>query len=421
MSKKGVLGVDWILSISIFLIFITVFFLYLAPFAAEQPEAADTLLFNLEENLRENATWYVQRVPIFIQSNISSFEPVFAPFTLNWKNLSLGDNTSFYQQENKLIFKSRISTGPNIKWVVSSDEAYPQPSVITDLAPTETGITMDSHRFAATFDGLPVSVLHFDKQRVSGFNISLDSGYISPESAAKESNFSVLAAKYKLSTDTINHTSFVVGDFPRLYNYVSSRQPLETHNFTVSVTLHNYTHYFIDNSLSGSLNFTSPTCLGKSSNYIDFYDALGGVSFITDTTAIMSFCTGNGSVGLSVFMDLDEETNYNMIFHTGDFNATQKYINPYTARTGLIENLSGISLTLVNQLNTSDYTNLKKAWGYPSSRDFSFQLLNESGEPLVNYTLVTPGNVNVFTRQFEELVLDKYGNRIKHVLRIKGW
>lgn len=421
MGKKGAIEVDWIVSLAIFLIYLTMFFLYLRPFTEEQTEASEVLLAGLESSLKENATWHVQRAPLFIHSNITSLEPIIAPFLLSWENISMADNASFYRQENKLIFKSNISTGPNVKWVVSSEEQYPQQYVLTDLDATASDVTIDSQRFKAEFDGLLKSVVHFEKQRVSGFNISLDSGFISQESAVKEFNFSDLAAKYKLSAETVNHTTFVVGDFPRLFNYVEPRQTFEQHNFTLFVTLHNYTSYYIDNSLSGMLNFTKQTCQEKSSDYIDFYDSLGGVSFITDEISAISFCAGNDSVSLSVSMPLNKEMNYNIIFHTGDYTKTQKYINPYSIRMGLLENLTGMSIPLIEELNASDYANLKEAWGYPSGRDFSFQLLNESGEPLVNYTPATPGTVNVFTREFEEVVLDKYGNKVKYKLRIKGW
>ncbi|MAG15547.1 hypothetical protein CMO88_00645 [Candidatus Woesearchaeota archaeon] len=418
MQKKGAVEVDWIFSIAIFLIYLTLFFLYLAPFTTEQPEASDTLLANVESNLRENATWHVQRIPIFTNSNISGIEPLVVPFLLNWKNLSLADNTSFFRQENKLLFKSKLNEGPNMKWIVSSDEIYPQPSM-TALDATKSEVTIDSKRFKAEFDGLLKSALHFEKHRISGLNISIDSGIINTESAVKENNFSDLAAKYKLISDTVNHTTFVVKDFSRLFNYVESRQKFEPHNFTIKMILHNYTDYFIDNSLSGPLNFTKEVCK-IASDYIDFYDSLGGISFISDG-ASMSFCTGNNSVSLSMYMNLNNETNYNILFHSGDYNSTLKYIKPYTINTGMIENLSGISMVLMEELNQSDYTNLKKAWNFPSSREFTFELLNDSNEPLINYTYRVPGLVNVFVKEFEEIVLDKYGNKVKRKLRLKGW
>ena len=88
MQKNGTVEVDWIVSLGIFLIFLTLFFFYLLPITVEQPEAADVLLADIESNLRENATWYVQKVPLFIRSNISGVEPIVAPFLLDWKNLS---------------------------------------------------------------------------------------------------------------------------------------------------------------------------------------------------------------------------------------------------------------------------------------------------------------------------------------------
>lgn len=421
MSKKGVVETDWIVSLGIFIVYLSFFFFYLNPLTKEPTDVSDALLHNIEANLRGNATWHVQRVPLFIRSNVSSAEPVIAPFFNDWANISFSDNTTFYRQDNKLIFIESVRKGQNLKWVVSSDDSYPQPESLYDLMPTGNSVTIDSSRFQAEFDGLPVSAVHFEKNRLSSFRLKLDSGAVNTESASKESNFTAFAAKYRLSAETLNHTTFVVGGFSRLYNYVSPKQRLEPHNITVSVTLHNYTSYFIDASYSGALNYSAGSCSSRFSNYIDFYDNIAGVTFVTEDISNMSFCTGNASLDLSIMMALSNETRYDMIFHQGDYNNTLKYIHPYTIRTGLTENLSGISMELMRKLNGSDYANLKKAWNFPSSRDFSFELLNETNSPLVNYSPKSPGLVNIFTKEFDEVLLEKYGSKTKYTIRVKGW
>ncbi len=421
MLKKGAVEVDWIVSIGIFIIYLSFFFFYITPLTKEQPDISESLLHNIEENLRANSTWHVLKVPVFINSNLSSTEPVIAPFLFDWANISFSDNTTFYLQDGKLIFKEFLREGKNLKWVVSSGESYPQAESLEELAPTQGSVTMDSLRFKAEFDGILTSALHFEKQRLSNLSLKLDGSQISAESAAKEHNFTSFAAKYRLSAGTLNHTTFVVGGFSRLYNYVSPRQGNEPHNLTIVASLHNYTSYFVDASYQGSINYTAGACSGKFSNYIDFYDGIAGITFITEDTSNMSFCAGNSSLSLSITMALANETRYDILFHSGDYTETLNYTHPYTVRTGLAENLSGISFSLIKTINGSNYANLKRAWNFPQSRDFSFEMLNGSNAPLVNYSPKSPGLVNIFTKEFRESLLDKYGSKTKYTLKVRGW
>lgn len=420
MDKKGAVEVDWIVSIGIFFIFLSFFFIYITPLTKEQTDASESLLPQLEEKIGANTTWNVQRVPLFIHSNISGTEPVIADFTLNWKNITFSDNTSFYREENKIIFVTLLKNNTNLKWITSSNEPYTQQEATTSFSPTANSLSIDGQRFRAEFNGLLTQATHFDRQRITEMNLSSGQPILT-EQAAKESNFTRIAAKYKLSSPLLNHTTFIAADFPRLFNFINAKQPSEPRNITITATVHNYTHYFIDGSLSGPLNFTSKSCRQKRTDYIDFYDSNTGASFITYDTANISFCTKNNSLELSITLPLKNETRYDIIFHTGDYTKTLKYINPYKVRTGMAENLTGMSTQLFTRLTQANYTNLKKAWNYPTTREFSFQLLSSNNTLLLNYTPKSPGAVNIFTREFAEDVLDKYGNKAKHKVRIRGW
>ncbi len=418
---KGSLEVDWIVSLGIFLVFVSMFFVLVRPFSAEKPDASEALIANLEKNLVKNTTWHVQRVPVIIRSNISGNEPIIADFQFNWKNMSFSDNTTFFSAENKLVFVQSLRKGTIAKWVVSSPEPYPQQAFTGDLSATTTSASISGARFGAFFDGILKDAAHFDRQRITNFNLSLNGVPVKAESASKETNLTNLVAEYKLSNTEFNHTTFVVAGYPRLYGYVALNEKLEPKNLTIQATLHNYTNYFIDNSLSGQIEGNEEKCVSKFGRYADFYDGLSGVSFITDDSASIEFCTHNTSVSVSIIMALRNGTRYDIIFHEGDYNSSLKYVDAYTATTGLVENLTGLSIELIRQVNGSDYSNLKSAWGFPTGRDFSFELLNGTLAPIYNYTGTSPGRVNVFTKEFDEPLMDKYGNKAKHRLRVKAW
>ncbi len=421
LSKKGLaLDIDWIISLGVFLIYLGVFFLMIRQLPDRQSPTA-SLLGSVEDGVTESAAWQVQRMPLVISSNISGAEPIITSFAYDWKNFSFTDNTSFDISEGKLIFATPLKTGKNLAWLVKSAENYSKPATTPGLAAGPNGASVDSQRLVLEFQSSIITrAIHFEKERLSDFNISISGVSFKPESGSAENSVQSVSAKYKLALPKINHTSFIVAGFSRVFSYVTTDAP-EPHRMLVSATIRNYTHFHINNALSGGVNYTGGACTSSETRLIDFYDANSGLAFILPQGGNVTFCAGNTSIALGLEFPIENETRYDMIFHPGDYNSTLKYITPYRTAFGIIENLTGTSLSLYKSLNETDYKALKNRFGYPNSKEFSFTLLNSSGAPLFNYQPVTPGVTNVFTKEADIFVLDKYGAKTKHKLRIKGW
>ena len=421
MSKKGVaIDIDWIISLGVFLVYLGVFFLMIRQLPERQSPAA-SLLGSVADGVAESAAWQVQRLPLVISSNVSGAEPIITSFGYDWKNFSFTDNTSFDISEGKLIFAKQLKTGKNIAWLVKSPENYSKPATTADLAAGPNGVSIDSQRFVTEFQNSIITrASHFEKERLSDFNISISGVSFKPESGSAENSVQTISAKYKLVLPKINHTSFIVAGFSRIYSYVTT-DATEPHRMLISATIRNYTQFHINNALSGGINYTDGTCTSSETRLIDFYDANSGLAFILPQEGNVTFCTGNTSIALGLEFPIGNETRYDMIFHPGDYNSTLKYVSPYRTAFGMIENVTGTSLSLYKSLNETDYAALKNRFGYPNSREFSFTLLNSSGAALFNYQPVIPGITNVFTREADIFVLDKYGAKTKHKLRIKGW
>jgi hypothetical protein len=417
--KKGMLDTDWVISLGIFLVFLAFFFIFLKPYAGSQGEVTDSLLFVLESNLRHNATWHIEQVPIIVRSNVTGVEPVIASFRLPWVNISFSDNASYLRSHHKIAFAPVLRPGSQAYWIVSSQEIYPQPVNVTDLAPTGTSVSISTSKFSARFDGIVTSASHFSTERLDTFNLSLNDVLLDTANSTSDSAFNTFAASYTRSYPQLNHTTFVVGGYPRLYAYATLKQFNEPTNLTIRALLYNYTSYHIDGGPSGAL--PGSTCASAASRFMDFSDDLSGVSFITEETANHSFCISGGQLRVSIELPLANESAYKIFFHEGNYNNTIRYITPYTTRLGMVENLSGLAFTLLSAINKSDYDSLKASWDFPSSRDFSFQLLNDSNAALFNYTPVIPGAVNIYAREFDQNLLDKYGGKKKYKIRLRAW
>ncbi|MBI2144788.1 hypothetical protein HYU18_00535 [Candidatus Woesearchaeota archaeon] len=421
LSKKAVaIDVDWIISLGLFLIYLGAFFVFIRQLPG-QDSPADSLLDNVHDGIVDRASWNVQRVPLFINSNISGKEPMIINFPYDWKNFTFEDNHSFDIKDSKLVFPRQLIQGKNVLEIASSGENYTLPSEDFDLEASPSAASIDSQRFNAEFSNAFLSrASHFDKERLDEFNISISGIVLKPETASTEANISALSAKYKLVYPQANHTAFVVAGFSRILNYVGT-DAKESHDIVVSATVRNYTFFHVTNALSGTINYTAGGCTSGSSRYIDFNDGVSGVTFVTPEGSNFSFCIGNSTVRMGIQFALQNESRYDIIFHPGDHNATTRYVSPYRTAFGAIENLTGVSTPLYRKLNETAYDTLKSAFRYPSSRDFSFTLLNDTGGTVFNYQPQLAGATNVFAKESEVFILDKYGIKSRHRLRIRGW
>lgn len=420
-SKKALaVDLDWIISLGIFLIYIGVFFIVIRQLPTNQSPAS-ALLSSVADHIEASTEWNVQKLPLLIASNISGSEPIIVKFSYDWKNFSFTDNTSFDYVDGMLIFKPNLQEGRNLLELVSSSENYTLTSSNFDLTAGANGASVDSQQFVSEFkSSMLARVNHFGKERLTDFNISISGVALKPEAAAAEANITTLSAKYKLQFQQLNYTAFIVAGYSRVLNYVTTSAS-EPHNLKVSVTLRNYTFFHINNALAGTINYTEEECRSSPSRYIDFYDSISGITFIMPEGANMSFCAANGAVKFSTDFSITNETRYDIIFHPGDFNNTLKYVSPYRTAFGMPENITGISQQLYRKLNETDYLAVKRNFSYPSSREFSFSLYNESGTLVFNYQPKPAGITNVFAQEATVFLLDKYGTKSKHTLRLRGW
>lgn len=420
-SKKALaVDLDWIISLGIFLIYLGVFFIAIRQLPTQQSPAA-VLLENVLDGITDSTKWSVQKLPLVITSNISGAEPIIVRFPYDWKNFSFRDKSSFDRKDSRLIFTKTLSQGKNALELVTSSEDYTQPLAVFELTASPNSASVDSKRFLSEFqNSLLLRVNHFDKERLSNFNISISGLELKPETAASTTNITPLSAQYKLNFAQLNHTSIIVAGYPRIFSYVTT-DVKEPHNIDIAATLSNYTFFYINNALFGAISYATGDCANSSGRYIDFYDDTSGVTFILPEGGSISFCAGNTTVRLGLQFPIGNETSYDIIFHQGDYNSTLKYVSPYKTALGIVENVTGVSLQLYSKVNGSGYQALKKDWSYPNSRDFSFALYNESGTLLLSYQPKAAGVTNIFVKEADVFVLDKYATKTRHKLRIKGW
>jgi hypothetical protein len=415
-SKAGVaLDIDWIISLGIFLVYLGVFFISIRQLT-EQKSETSSMPENLMDRIISSTTWNVQILPLVINSDYTREEPVVIEFAYGWRNFSFTDNTAFEIKDGHLIFASDLLKGTNIFELATSAEAYPRTFGNQVLSASPEFASIDSKELNFYFiNSLLSEAKHHGKVRISSFNLSLSGTGLG--NGVTYSNITSLSALYKVSYNLLNHTAFVVSNQSRIISYVAPL-PYESNNFTISVTLQNYTRFYINESFQGNINHTAASCIHTQGTYVDFSDGVSGLAFLMPSESNVSFCA-NSSINLQIGLPVKTESRYDLIFHSGDADST--YGNQYPAQFGMVVNMSGISMSKYRNLNETGYDTLKAKWSVQNSKDFSFGLFNESGEQEYDYTPKLPGITNVFAQEKDLVVIDKYGMISKFKLRVRTW
>ncbi len=423
-GKRGQVQVDWAMSLSIFLLYITWFFLFIRP-SFMPAQDINAMFSSAEEGFKENISWSIELLPVFVKSNVTSIdEPVVADFSYNWltNNTGFKDRRYFVIDEDKLFFLGNL-TNRSIFWVAHSEENYILNPVTKNLYANEVFASVNKHGFKTDFkDGLPSAIAYNDKQRMSSFKIELNDKEIDAGKVTNTTfNLTSILAKYKMESSSINHSSYVFAESTRIYGYIAvSQNTPEQNTVTLAMELTNYTNYYSDAKHSGAVTALDD-CEKYTSDYIDFYDASGGLTIITETDANLSLCYDT-HIDAEITMTFNNKTNYKIILHQGNYEDTLQYVNYMTTKTGAIDNTTGLSSSKINATNETGYAALKNQWGYADNNDFNFLVLNASGSVVYDYSpIIAPATADVYVKEWNDYILDKYGTKTLYKVRVKVW
>ncbi|MCK5630243.1 MAG: hypothetical protein KAI26_06505, partial [Nanoarchaeota archaeon] len=153
-NKRGLNQIDWVISLAIFILYISWFFLLIRPYYF--PIEEDPEIELLEDAFVDDIIWTIYKTPLVVFSDIHiTYEPVEVNFSLELEESSFAfaDNRYFTLFENNLYFLADLKNSSNLFWLVNSDETYEKPNIHTDLYATDYSASVSSMR-ATYHDGL---------------------------------------------------------------------------------------------------------------------------------------------------------------------------------------------------------------------------------------------------------------------------
>lgn len=414
LRKKALSQVDWVISLSIFLIYLALFFIFVKPLIVPSRNS-DSLMDKLEDKFLDNTQTTVERVRIFVTQEVSSpYDFIIANFTYaTWNTSNMVASTDYFAvDEGKVFFllnttqtKKAAIFHPLVK-----HKTHSQPTLIAD----QTRAEFES--FKATFDReLIDKIVYRGLPRVFNIKYLRDGSALNPGGTFTRTD---VFAKYKVR-DHINHSIYIPASNSQVYVFLLTDDS-RSHNMTFSAGVYNFTKYFVDQSRRGTISYPSvQTCDEFTTRFIDFNDGETGIAFLSEPASTMRFCRNATALTFALTVGVSNmSSSYALFAHEGDHTVVKNY--PITPINGVREQLVGVSDAKISDLKLYDYAQLKQKLGFPAERDFNITVLS----PLVNATFgrAQTRNIDAYGRKTAvTFALDRNLNTPTGTLQFVVW
>ncbi len=425
-NKKGIgTQIDWIISFSIFLIYLGWLFIFVLPTiqpSRELPSLSNTI----NSNVKKSASWEVDRIPIFVDSKTDSRnEPIILekpPY--NTANFAFSGSRQFAVDENRIFFLADLKKGQNYYWIIHSPENYYLPRITSEFLINSTALGIPAAGTMLVFEKSLLKSAYYKGAAAKISNVD----YFVNDAPLEMRDFQYfnasIMAKFSFQSQPMNHISYMFAKNSRIYNYVEPyiHKNASIQRFTALYSLGKYSSYYANNLNKAGIDYNFSACTNFTGQFVDFYSNSEGIAFIYDKIQDIKICNDNTTIFFSATTPLDMNFSYKIYFHEGNYNEALNLTEPYAVKIGADNRVAGLSLKLLREINSTPYADLKQKWGVPNTNDFSFSVLNESEEAVFNYHPAMPSpEANVYTTQLNCFITDKFGKQQPCKLAIRGW
>ncbi len=401
--KKGFVALDEIIGLVIFLMIVSVSFYYLSYISKPQETFSSVLkqeAFDFAENIEGNITWTVYRMPVIVTSGNTSkatIEKKFYPSqnvdvnSIIVKNENKTEiNSSF--DDNTIIFTPNVVQGKNNYFVLyTKDTALDSRTYATDL--NAFGVWVNNSLMNVSFATTGISKIEFN-----GLSVLQGVGANLTTSSVPDLTSSAVRAK----------RAYDNGIDVKIYNNNSKIIVTSNHTFNPVI----YITKTFTNQYNGSVNPISSAGL-QFNSVVDFLDIYGvkGISVIGNNLNVSLYNNTYNEVRLY------NVTDFEIYLHDGDYtNAlTEKdmYLNPHESTLLIPEEVTGISLDRLTNLNGANYKLIKET--FSNGIDFNITTGNTT------MGIERPIDVGVVVVKYPVLVVDRLAETNNSELDIAVW
>jgi hypothetical protein len=407
--KRGVSQIDWIISLAIFLLWMSWFFIFVKP-QFDFNTNKNSVMIPLKSRFIDEFTLELHRYPIFIDSNTTGrLVPIITRFNSNDTDLRLGYDYIFWR--GNLIFLANLTDNTTTFWAIEGTD-YSQNYSYSGLEIDERDFSTTN--FSVRFnDGLAETVKYKGKGMFEEAEYAVNGIDIEPTNHTIE-DYGFMGI-YTSSYGNFNITSMVFSSNSAIYSFLNYN---EDYDLAINMDLEEFEHYYSDNLLFGDFNFTEERQqLNFTAAQITLYGK-NAFSMYFDGNVTFNCTYFNESIELIITIPVRDEYEYDFIMHDGDYEDAGR--RNYDVRYGAYERLSGIYLDNI----TTNYSYYKEKWGIDGS--FNINVYENSSAYRYLYTPVieigeAPGKIGVYAETEDLYALDLEGEYSPMTVNFKVW
>ncbi|MEM0231125.1 MAG: hypothetical protein QXT20_02915 [Candidatus Woesearchaeota archaeon] len=270
-AKRGDSHIDVIISLAIFILFLSWFFAFIQPQYASfvgQKTALSTV-----ESALSAAYWEVQQVPLFIYSNSSGKMPIVVKFPFGWgeHNMRFLPKRDFALLRGRLFFLGSPAESPFLltysNWSTNKS--------VTDCGLYYSDESVTSLNVRADFSGQILKSLQYDgAELVRDFLILLNEEELGFENSSMEDRGFIVLNKFESEESYVLYVFFCNSSAMFIMAGSSSEK-----NIKLKFAPVNMTHYYINNEFNGPLSELTDGLLAGNVTSLFIYENISGRGF----------------------------------------------------------------------------------------------------------------------------------------------
>ncbi len=407
MKKRGSSQIDWIISLSLFLLYVGWFFVFIRP-SINLGTSKDALVTIITNNFEDDSSWQLKKYPLFVEYNLSGGrKPLMLDYNLNATDIYFVDYIPFTIWNNKLLFVANVTTGMNTFWLIEGTNQTSQYgleglNIEPDRAVTENlTVYLD--------DYLPDTLFYKGTELIESMSYKInDYSFVSDITNYTDNGF---AAFFSAGNPNFNHTAIVFSYSPEINNFIQLEQNT-SYIMQITADIYDFDSYFSDNNHYGNFEYENDSqSMNYSFDYITIYSSNKYISMFFDNYVSFNFTSYNSTLTLNIFMPISDNYHYRFVFHDGNYSEVKRA--SYSSQFGAVDYLTGININNI----TTNYSYLKEIWGFPDDSNFQILVYDNSTafhylspEPLYEIGTFTGQGKNVYSESEDKLALDENGN-----------
>lgn len=416
MKKRGLNQLDWAISLAIFLLYMSWFFIFLKPEIQKSTEFAPLEMIIIDE-FRNEVYRSADKYPVFLRSEkVQNNTMVFLNLkTSEQKNVSFGEDIDYFLENNKVLVLRDFNNNTNYIWLLESERNYTHENKRLDINKYNETITT-SKNFLATFrNGLLKTLKYKNSLVISDANFKINQRNIT----ATEINYTdyKILSEYKVSTQSMDISTRVIARNSVIWGRVIRNNRDETPDFMMLYKINGFDNFFSDNNHFGNLT----GCESYENDFLKLYDDEESLSFILSEDAQIAFCKEGSVLSLNITISINEAKEF--FISLGDSDFREEDFSDYEATSGVKTRIEGIDETLLSM----NYDDKKIDWQIPFENNFQIIIWNSTLNNLErNTTVFTLGTEplttnKVYAKEHRDFIFNEDGSLSEVTVSVKTW